>query len=258
MWWMLRSLLACAQVPLVVTAEPSRDPASIADVPATPAAPAEPSPRDPTEPRYAATELLVSWDGALDAPPGMTRTRDAAFALARALQSRARSGEDLAILAAEGSDDALKARGGHLGVYLTGTMDATFERAVAGVAPGEIGPIADTAFGFYVVRRESVALVRVGQIQVSFLGNWRSGATRSREDAELRIAAAIARLEAGETLSAVAAEISEKGTADADLGTLTPGQFIPAIESAVRALPPRGRSGVIESPYGLHVVVRLD
>ncbi len=250
MWWLLPTILGCAQIPVSTAATPVVEPPA--------PAPAPVPLREPTEPRYAATELLVAWDGALDAPPGLERTRAQALARARELRERALAGEDLAALAREHSDEPLGRRGGRLGVYLTGTMDPAFERAVAAVAPGSVGPVADTPFGFYVVRRDPVGGVHVGQIQVSYAGSWRSKTLRTRTEADALIADAVARLAAGEELASVAADLSEKGAADADLGVLTPGQFIPAFEEAALALPPHGRSAVVESPYGLHVVVRLD
>ncbi len=249
MWWLLPTILGCAQIPVSTAATPV--------VPVAPPPAAAPL-AEPTEPRYAATELLVAWDGALDAPDGLGRTRSAAQARAESLRARALAGEDLAALAREHSDEPLGRRGGRVGVYLTGTMDPAFERAVAAVSPGSVGPVADTPFGFYVVRRDPVGGVHVGQIQVSYAGNWRSKTVRTRPQADAIIADALARLDAGEDLASVATDLSEKGAADADLGTLTPGQFIPAFEEAALALPPHGRSAVIESPYGLHVVVRLD
>jgi parvulin-like peptidyl-prolyl isomerase len=41
-----------------------------------------------------------------------------------------------------------------------------------------------------------------------------------------------------------------------DLGTVTPGQMVPDFEDAAFALQPGQRSGIVESPYGLHIIER--
>jgi peptidyl-prolyl cis-trans isomerase SurA len=252
MWWLLA--IACSQPkPSALAVGPVTD-----QTPPPPPAPVEPAPREPTEPRYAATGVLVAWSGALDAKPGISRSRDDAAALAHELRQRVVAGEDLGAIARASSDDPSAGRGGRLGTWLTGTMDHDFECAVAAVEPGAIGPVAETPFGFWVVRRDPVVRVHVGQILVSFAGAWRSTATRTEADAEARAEDALKHLEAGEPLREVAAAFSEKGASDADLGYLVPGQFVPAVETAALALEPGEHTAIVHSPYGFHVLVRLD
>ena len=121
MLWMVL-WLACAGVG--VEEPPARSPEA---PPATEPAPAEPDVSDlppPAEPRYAASHILVAYDGAVRSEA--TRSRSDALALAHELHTRAET-EDFATLAKEHSDGPSAARGGQLGVYATGTMVPDFE-----------------------------------------------------------------------------------------------------------------------------------
>lgn len=156
MLWLIGSLLACD----VGAPAPLDAPRPHLVAPAPPAPPAAPEPRldasdlpAPDEVRYAASHVLVGFAGSRSASD---RPRDEALALALDLRRRALEGEPFAELARRWSDDPSAPRGGRLGVYLTGTYDAAFERAVASVASGAVGPVVETPWGFHVVRREPV------------------------------------------------------------------------------------------------------
>jgi hypothetical protein len=247
---LLAAFFACASSsPLPVVAA---NPAS--EVVATPA---EPAPRDPTEPRYAATVVLVTWKGAVNAPSDIERTQPEAFALALAIRDRARRGEDLGAIAAAESD-ALAGRSGALGTWATGTMDPGLERAVAAVEVGAIAPIAETPQGWWVARREAVDVRRFGEILVRFQGTWRSGPERTRAEAIVRAEEALRRIDAGEPFSQVAGALSDAGAAGADLGLVGHDQLIPAVEAAGWPLAVGEHTAVVESPYGLHVLIRLE
>jgi hypothetical protein len=252
MWWLL---VACK-----IPSPPGPPPADALEAPvpvAAPAPPPEPQPTTPTEPAYAATVLRVAWAGAVDAPPAVTRTREEARTLAIALRARAAAGDDLGALARAHSDEPLGRRGGQLGVWRTGTMVDGLERAVAGTPVGDLAAVAETPYGWYVARREAVDGRRFGQIHVAHAGSWRARTDRTEGDAHDLAALALARLERGEPLTEVAQAVSSGGAADADLGPLVHGQWIPALEDAADALGPGGRA-LVHSPYGWHVVVRLD
>lgn len=248
MWLVL--LAACASPP----------PLPPLPVPAAGGAVVPPSTRQapaPTEPRYAATVVLVAYAGAKNAPLGVTRTRDEASSLARSLHARAKDGEDLGEIASR-SSDALRGRAGALGIWATGTMDPALEAAVRAVEPGAIGPLAETAEGWWVVRRDRVELRRFGHILVSYQGAWRNLYGRTRPEAEVRAAEALRRVEAGEPFVEVATAMSDAGRAGADLGLHGVGQLLPAIEGAGWPLAIGEHTAVVESAHGLHVLIRLE
>lgn len=251
--WCLAIVLAgCDGTP---PAEPEPQPVAAPEAPAPP----EPLP-PPTETRYAASHLLIAYAGAVRAPKTTTRSKEEAAVLAEKLHQQISNGAKLSELAREHSDGPSARRKGSVGAYRTGTMVPAFEAAVASVAPGELTPVTHTPFGYHVIQRDAIVQARASHILVSWEGAWRSGATRTREDASKRIREAISKLDAGEEFAAVASRYTDDATADqgGDLGVIAPGQMLPAFEEAVFALKPDERSDVVETPYGYHVVLRTE
>jgi len=250
--WPLLLALACTS--------PPEEPAPAEVVVAPTGTPPLPEPTAvPTEERYAATHVLVAWDGAagLDGPVG--RDEAEARSLAEEIHRSAVAGADLEELAREHSSCPSAPRGGRLGVYLTGTMVPAFESAVASVGVGQLGPLVRTPFGYHVVRRDAVVQARAAHVLVAWDGALRSGATRSRDEARARIEEVQGRAARGEDFAALATEYSEDSTAGigGELGWIAPGQMVPAFEDALFALQPGLVSDVVESPYGFHVIRRL-
>ena len=98
-------------------------------------------------------------------------------------------------------------------------------------------------------------------IQVSWSGTWRAATTRTRLDAQARIDEAKAALAAGEAFDVVAKRLSDDPSAQVnggDLGLVAPGQLVPAFERAAFALRVGETSDVVETPYGLHLIRRLE
>jgi parvulin-like peptidyl-prolyl isomerase len=117
-----------------------------------------------------------------------------------------------------------------------------------------------TAFGWHVVRRDAIVQARVSHVLIAFQGADRSQAVRTKEEARARADEALARIGKGEDFAAVAREMSDDPSASAggDIGLVAPGQMVPAFEDAVFALKAGEHSGVVETPYGFHVVRRVE
>jgi peptidyl-prolyl cis-trans isomerase SurA len=210
------------------------------------------------EPKYAATEVLIRFAGAAGAPATVTRSEAEAKARAEEVYRRASAGEALETLAKTMSEGPAGPRGGQLGVYRTGTMVPEFESAVARVSVGALAPPFRTAFGWHVVRRDPVVEITARHLLVTYTGAWRSTSTRTKEQARARIEEALRKLEAGADFAALAREYSEDASAvrGGDLGVVAPGQMVPAFEEAAFALTPGAHSGIVETPYGYHLVLR--
>ena len=86
------------------------------------------------------------------------------------------------------------------------------------------------------------------------------GVERSRADAEARAAEVLTKLEAGEDFEAVAESYSDDGSRKrgGDLGVFTKGVMNPTFEAATLALAVGDRSAVIETPFGFHIIERLE
>lgn len=248
--WML---LGCPCLPSPSVPFLSPDPE-----PAAPTA-ALPAPAAPTEARYAASHVLIAFDGAPTAP-GSPRTEAEAQQLADEVWERLQAGEALEDLARELSDAPSAPRGGRIGVYQTGTMMPAFEAAIAGVEVGGHTQPFRTPFGWHVARRDPVIEARARHLLISWRGAERSASTRSREAALEQIEAIQERLRAGEALEDLARELSEDATAQQGgaLGLIAPGQLFPSFEDALFGLDPGEHSDVVETPYGFHLIERIE
>ena len=253
---LLASLFACGRsdepAPQVLI-EPVADAAEVE--PAT--APEAPLPAPALE-RYAASHVLVAYQGAVGAPASVSRTREEARARAVALHDQLVRGADFAQFARSSSDGPSAPRGGSLGVYRVGTMVPAFEAQVAAVPVGALTPAFETPFGFHVVRRDAVIEARVAHLLISYAGAHQSASSRTEAEARARAEQALAALNAGQPFAKVAADLSDDVTAShgGELGLIAPGQMIPAFEQAAFALKEGEHSGVVQSPYGFHIVLR--
>lgn len=211
----------------------------------------------PTDDRYAASQILVSWKGAVNAPVGVARSEAEAEVLAHDLLTRAAL--DFAAVAREHSDGQRAARGGHLGVYATGTLVPAVERAVASVAVGELAPLTRSPFGWHILRREAIEETQVAHILVSHSGAQRTSSQRSKEEARALITTLAQRIRDGESFADVARSESDDSSASrgGSLGRVARGAMVPAFEDAAFSLSPGVVSDVVETPYGFHLLLGL-
>lgn len=82
-----------------------------------------------------------------------------------------------------------------------------------------------------------------------------------KKEARAAIEKVIERLDAGEDFETVAKEESEdkgSGARGGDLGKFTRGRMVKPFEDAAFALQPGERSGIVESPFGYHVILVYD
>jgi hypothetical protein len=119
-----------------------------------------PAPHDDPPPPPAATDtfgakhLLVQYQGAMRAPPHLTRTKLEARRRVEEAIIKARSGARFEDLVDEYSDEpGAKARGGDLGTFKRGQMVPQFQAAVESLQVGELSGVVETPFGFHLVLR---------------------------------------------------------------------------------------------------------
>jgi parvulin-like peptidyl-prolyl isomerase len=114
----------------------------------------------PRPEQLSAAHILIAFQGAREAPSGVSRTRGEAEALARkvAAEARAQKGR-FADLARQHSDHAASAaRGGFLGSWYEGQQDRTFEAAVKRLALEAVSAPVLTAYGWHVIHRRAAPL----------------------------------------------------------------------------------------------------
>jgi parvulin-like peptidyl-prolyl isomerase len=92
--------------------------------------------------------------GSERAAPSVVRTKEQALTLAQEVLKRAKSGEDIARLANEYSDEpGAGGRGGSLGRFGHGQMVPAFESAAFALKVGEVSGIVESPFGYHIIQR---------------------------------------------------------------------------------------------------------
>jgi parvulin-like peptidyl-prolyl isomerase len=209
--------------------------------------------------RIAARHILIAYEGAVQAPPKLRRSRSEAVQMAEQVRGELLAGADFTKLAKDRSDDGSAGRGGQLGAFEQGRMVPAFERAAFALQVAEVSEVVETPFGLHVIERMPLVEVRLGHVLVQWDGVRRSTVTRTQSDARTIAEAARTRLVEGEPLADVARQFSDgaSGPRGGDLGWFQQGHTQPAFDGAFDLS--RGEVGpIIESGYGYHVLVRLQ
>ncbi len=206
-----------------------------------------------------ASHIVAAWKGCTGAPTGVGRTREEALQRARELRKRIVEGEDFAKVARECSDDPSSIYAGHLGFIKRGTMPDAFDSVVFALAPGELSEPAETEFGFHLIL--SRAFADACHILVGFkeAPNPLPNVTRTRAEARARVEQILARIQGGEPFPQVAFETSDdlnSGRQGGQLGPHEPGQYVKEFEEALYKLRPGEISGIVETPFGFHIILR--
>lgn len=209
-----------------------------------------------------ASHILIQHVKSRGVGPDIKLTREEALALATELAQKARAeGADFAKLASSHSQCPSARDGGNLGVFPPGQMIPEFSAATAQLEMGAISDPVETDFGFHVILRKPLPRkVSARHILVQYKGASRAGEsiTRTKEEAKARLQECIGRLQGGEKFAVLAAEYSDgpSGVRGGDLGEFKEGDMAAAFNEAVFALDVNGVSGIVETPFGYHVILR--
>lgn len=206
-----------------------------------------------------ASHILIPFQGTMQAPPD-AMTKDEARVLltsiADSINSEMITFEDAALAHSSCPSSGM---GGSLGGFPRGAMVPEFEDVAFALEPGEISEVFETDFGFHIVLRQYT--VRASHILISYEGAQRSDATRTREEA-LALIQSLQGSISSEEISFVdaAAEYSScpSSTVGGDLGPFTRNVMDPAFEEAAFNLEPGDLSGVVETPFGFHLILRTE
>jgi len=211
--------------------------------------------------------LIISHDEATPKPEGVDRTELQARERAEALWTRLEAGESFEELARAESDGASTgARGGLMGTYARGEWPQVHEAIrdplfVLGV--GQVSRPVRAAYGWTLVKRCLVEKAHVRHLLVRYAGarNADESVTRDRTEADRLAHEYHERATAeGADFQAIAREVSEDGSAEqgGDLGSLGRGLLAQPVDDAAFALEPGQISDVVESPFGFHVIQRVE
>lgn len=102
--------------------------------------------------------------------------------------------------------------------------------------------------------------INASHILLMYAGSERSSATRSKEEAQAHIANIEQQLRDGADFATLAREHSDCSSAAAggDLGAFGRGQMVKPFEDSAFALEVGGTSGVVETPFGYHIIHRTS
>jgi parvulin-like peptidyl-prolyl isomerase len=100
--------------------------------------------------------------------------------------------------------------------------------------------------------------IRASHILLMYRGSSHSNATRSKEEAATDIAALRSQVLDGSDFSDLARSNSDCPSAEdgGDLGFFGRGVMVAAFEDAAFSLQPGETSGVVETPFGFHLIMR--
>lgn len=100
--------------------------------------------------------------------------------------------------------------------------------------------------------------VRASHILLMYQGSERSSASRSKAEAQQLIQQILTQVQGGADFADLARQHSDcpSGKRGGDLGTFGKGQMVAAFEQTSFTLPVGGTSGVVETPFGYHIIQR--
>lgn len=100
--------------------------------------------------------------------------------------------------------------------------------------------------------------VRASHILLMYAGSQRSTATRTKEQAQQQILGIKTEVDGGADFGELARQHSDCPSAakGGDLGTFGRGQMVKPFEESAFGLPVGGTSGVVETPFGYHLIRR--
>lgn len=100
--------------------------------------------------------------------------------------------------------------------------------------------------------------VRASHILLMYQGSERSSASRSKEDAQTQIEQLKSQIDGGADFAQLAQQHSDcpSSKKGGDLGTFGKGQMVKAFEETAFGLAVGATSGVVETPFGYHIIQR--
>ena len=172
---------------------------------------------------------------------------------------RARAGENFAELTAAFSDAPDALQGGDLGWRPLSRLPGLYAEVAGRLQQGEVSDLLRSSAGFHIVKlvakrggsmAASVEQTRARHILI------RVNEVVSEAEARRKLEAVRERIANGVDFAEQARLYSQDGSAakGGDLGWLSPGDTVPEFERAMDALKVNEVSGVVQSPFGMHLI----
>jgi parvulin-like peptidyl-prolyl isomerase len=214
--------------------------------------------------QVSASHILIQYDGAASAAKTIKRTKAEALELATKVAKMAKAKDaDFAALAKEYSDGPSAPRGGNLFNFGPDQMVQPFSNAVLAMEVGGVSDPVETQFGYHIILRQEVKEMQKASakhILIMYKGSMRAPAniTRSKEEALARCEEVLAELKAGAEFEEMARTYSDgpTGPRGGDLGEFQEGRMAPEFEKATFACKVGETTGVVETDFGYHIILR--
>ncbi len=234
----------------------------------------DPKPQEKKEPKkmqnqgvteFAGSHILIAYKGAMRARPDVTMSKEEAKKKADELAAQLKTNpEKFEELAKANSACPSGQRGGDLGTWRKGQMTPAFDAAVEKLEEGKISGVVETPFGYHIIRRNKVVppvMFAGSHILLSYKGAMRakSDVTRTKEEAKKFAEDLLAKVKANPAeFEKLAKENSAcpSGQRGGSLGQWKKGQMVPEFDTAVEGLKDGEFSGVVETPFGFHIIRR--
>lgn len=174
-----------------------------------------------------------------------------------------RIGGDFAKIAGTYSDASDALSGGSVGWRDPDRLPPVFAEALSKLKPGQITPVIKSTTGFHILKlvdkrnlaqsdektivqqtRARHILLKVTPAQTADAAKKKLAELKERIDNKAATFEELARLHSNDN----------SATKGGDLGFLYPGDTVPEFENAMNALKPGEISGVVETPYGFHLI----
>ncbi len=177
------------------------------------------------------------------------------------------TGADFGKVAATYSDASDALKGGEIGWRPSQQIPPVFAEALAKLKPGQVTPIIKSSTGFHILKlvdrrsaadNKDKAVVQQTHARHILL---KVTPTMTADQAKRKLTELKERLDnKAAKFDELARLFSNDGSASkgGDLGWLYPGDTVPEFEAAMNTLKPGEVSGVIETPYGYHLIEVLE
>ena len=179
-----------------------------------------------------------------------------------------RTGGDFAKLAGTFSDAPDALSGGAIGWRDPDRLPPVFAQALTAIKPGQITQVIKSTTGFHILKLVDKRSVAAGATDKTIVQQNRVRhillkvtPTMTADQAKRKLAELKERLDNNAAkFEELARLVSNDGSASkgGDLGWLYPGDTIPEFESVVNTLKPGEISGVVETPYGFHLIQLVE
>ena len=206
--------------------------------------------------------ILIMHNDSMRKPPHVKRTKEEAKKLAEDLLAKIKGGADFVELAKQHHDNKTNPTGDLPEFGRKGQMIEEFAKAAFELEIGEVSGVVETAFGFHIIQRlKPEVKITCKHLLVMHTGSMRvpPNIKRSKDEAKARCEEALAKIKGGAKFGDVVREYHDnKSNLTGDLPPFgRKGQMVEEFSKAAFELKPGEISGVVESPFGFHIIKRL-